>query len=287
MASLVYNRYGKSKVRILKVDKNPGRHVVHDYEVECLLEGDFEDSYTTGNNEKIIATDTIKNTCYVIANTNTFSSPEEYSIILAKHFLSTYSWVERVHVNVAVNIWQRLKFDKEGEQQHSFVKASPEIRTVAVNVTRSDVRVTSGVKNLVMLNTTESGFVGFHRDKYTTLKETTDRIFSTSCTLSWDFYTNTNKINYNKIYNSAKSSVFHIFAHTYSSSVQQTQLLVAQEFLKVNAEVSEMRLVMPNIHAFEVNLAPFDLENKGTLFQPTSEPSGLIESTVKRNASKL
>ena len=48
-------------------------------------------------------------------------------------------------------------------------------------------RVTSGVKDLLVLKTTGSAFESFVRDEYTTLKEVRDRIFSTSieCWCEW------------------------------------------------------------------------------------------------------
>jgi urate oxidase len=76
--SIVSNRYGKTRVRVLKVDKNPGKRMfyylinlqivklficmlivvfitdlVHDYSVQVLLEGDFETAYTEGDNSMI------------------------------------------------------------------------------------------------------------------------------------------------------------------------------------------------------------------------------------------
>ena len=42
-------------------------HVPHEVEVQTLLWGDFADSWITGSNAKIIATETQKNTIYKLA----------------------------------------------------------------------------------------------------------------------------------------------------------------------------------------------------------------------------
>lgn len=44
---------------------------------------------------------------------------------------------------------------------------------------------------------------------------------------------------------------------------------------------------MPNKHSFIFNLEPFGLKNTNTIFQSIEEPSGLIESVVRRNNAKL
>lgn len=47
--------------------------------------------------------------------------------------------------------------------------------------------VTSGLKDLLVIKTTESAFENFVRDEYTTLVEVNDRIFSTSVDLTYTF----------------------------------------------------------------------------------------------------
>ena len=47
--------------------------------------------------------------------------------------------------------------------------------------------VVSGVEDLVVLNTTNSEFFGFPRDRYTTLGETKDRMLATQVSAQWRF----------------------------------------------------------------------------------------------------
>ncbi|EFA79295.1 urate oxidase [Heterostelium album PN500] len=82
MATLIDNRYGKAKVRVLKVNKNKDYHTVFDLDCCVLLQGQFEETYLTGNNERVVATDSIKNTVYLLAQKENFKSAEDFGIIL-------------------------------------------------------------------------------------------------------------------------------------------------------------------------------------------------------------
>jgi len=68
--TLRHNSYGKSSVRLTKVIRTQQRHELMEMSVDVLLEGDFAESYLTGDNRKLIATDSMKNTVYVLAKEN-------------------------------------------------------------------------------------------------------------------------------------------------------------------------------------------------------------------------
>ena len=67
MPKLTAHRYGKARVRVLKDLRDEVRHRIKDINVSALLRGDFASSYTEGDNSKVVATDTIKNTVNVLA----------------------------------------------------------------------------------------------------------------------------------------------------------------------------------------------------------------------------
>jgi len=60
MAGLGFNRYGKADVRILRVLKDSPRHEVHELRAMILLEGEFTEAWTKGDNTQIVATETQK-----------------------------------------------------------------------------------------------------------------------------------------------------------------------------------------------------------------------------------
>ena len=55
-----WSGYGKSRVRLVKVDRRSERHELKDIQVAIQLEGDFE-AVHAGDNSKCLPTDTMKN----------------------------------------------------------------------------------------------------------------------------------------------------------------------------------------------------------------------------------
>ncbi|EGG18571.1 urate oxidase [Cavenderia fasciculata] len=288
MATLIDNRYGKARVRVLKVNKNGDHHSVFDFDCCVLLKGDFSDTYYTGANDKVVATDSTKNTVYLLAQSEQFKSVEEFGVIVGKHFLATYSHVSEVQVTIKENVWDRMRVTYEQrEHDHSFVRSRDVHTASIISVRGRPAQVTSGIEDLLIMKTTGSGFEGFYRDKYTTLKETKDRVFATMVTASWTYNTATN-VNYVNAVAEFKKSVFDIFALTYSKSVQETLYIIAKTALERVKEIDEIKLSLPNKHAFGFDFTRFEgVKNNNTVFQPVEEPSGLIEGTIKRAASKL
>src|SRR5436190_18276414 len=109
MPKLTANSYGKSGVRLTKVVRNGKTHTLHEYEVAVQITGDFAPAYTDGDNRKCIATDSIKNTVYVVAKENPFATAEDFAILLANHFPNLYKQVKGCTVNITETKWGRIK----------------------------------------------------------------------------------------------------------------------------------------------------------------------------------
>ena len=147
---------------------------------------------------------------------------------------------------------------------------------------REEITVQSGITDLLILKTTQSGFEGYDvRDKFTTLPETKDRIFATQLRATW-FYTR-QPAAYSQTNARILESMLEIFATTYSPSVQVTLFQMGEAALKAVPEISKINLAMPNKHCLLINLAPFGLENHNELFLPTDDPHGQIEGTITRD----
>src|SRR4051812_18023713 len=95
---LTYNSYGKSKVRLTKVVRTGDTHTLFEIDAAVQLEGDFAAAYTASDNRIVIATDTIKNTVYIVAKENAFDSLEQFAVLLCRHFLKTYPQVSAAKV---------------------------------------------------------------------------------------------------------------------------------------------------------------------------------------------
>jgi urate oxidase len=80
---LAQNSYGKSRVRLVKVERESGRHDVFDLTVDVALEGDFRAAHEDGDNALIYATDTMKNSVYALARQGPVDPPEAFGMRLA------------------------------------------------------------------------------------------------------------------------------------------------------------------------------------------------------------
>jgi len=108
MIELRSTRYGKARVHVVRVHRgSDGRHVVRDVVVRVALEGDFDEAHTAGDNSHVVATDTMKNTCYVIARDHLGGALEEYGWALAEHFLG-FPQVARSTVWLAEHRWDPI-----------------------------------------------------------------------------------------------------------------------------------------------------------------------------------
>src|SRR3954467_9619659 len=107
-AKLTSNTYGKSAVRLTKVKRLPDRHELIELEVAIELTGDFADSYLTGDNRLIVATDTMRNTVYALAARHPIDAIEEFGQAVAAHFLANNPHVATATIVLAQTAWKRF-----------------------------------------------------------------------------------------------------------------------------------------------------------------------------------
>ncbi|EXG80198.1 factor-independent urate hydroxylase [Cryptosporangium arvum] len=267
------NQYGKAGVRLVTVDRSSDRHVVTDLTVASALSGDLEGTHLTGDNSAVLATDTQKNTVYALAREFGVGEPEAFGLRLGRHFVATQEPIRRARITIEQHQWERF-----GE--HSFARSGAETRRARVIVTEDETRVSSGLGDLTLLNTTDSEFHGFPRDSYTTLPETTERMLATSVEAWWDH--GSSDVGWGRAYTDARAALLAAFAETYSYSLQQTLFAMGSRVLTDCPSVDEVRLALPNKHHHLVDLTPFGLDNPDQVYVAPTEPYGLIEGTVRR-----
>ena len=277
---LVQSSYGKSRVRLVQVRRGPHRHDLQDLTVAVRFEGDYDDSYTDGDNSAVLPTDTMKNTVYALAAQEAVGDPESFGIRLANHFLARNEKLTRVRIDCTEHSWYPLATGT-GEHGHAFVRSGPGARTAIVEATRDGTTVAAGVADLVIMKSAHSAFDGFPRDEYTTLPETRDRLLATALTAVWQ-YSRTD-LDFASLWAEIRDTLLDVFAGHHSESVQHTLYAMGQGVLDTILQVSAIRLTMPNKHHLPVDLSPFGLENRNEIFVATEEPHGLIEATIARS----
>jgi urate oxidase len=267
------NQYGKAETHVVRVTKGGAAHEIKDMNVSVALAGDFADAHLTGDNSKVVPTDTQKNTVFAFAS-ETIGEIEDFGLRLARHFVAGFAAVERARVSIEEFAWRRLG-------DHAFARAGSEKRLATVTCTRDGEWVVGGVTDLVVLKTTDSEFHGYIKDRYTTLAETRDRIMATSVTARWRF--GAVDVDWSRCYPEILGALTGTFASHYSLSLQQTLYEMGKAVLETHAEIAEVRLAMPNKHHFAVDLSPFGLDNPNEVFYAADRPYGLIEGTVVRD----
>jgi len=300
MSQLSHARYGKDNVRIYKVDKDPktGIHTVVEQTIRILLEGDIETSYTKADNSVVVATDTQKQTTYILAKQHPIDPPEQFAAIIGDHFISTYPHIHAAHVKIIQHRWTRMNIDGK-PHPHSFYRDGEELRVVE-SVTREGegVSIRSKIEKLLVLKSTGSAFHGFHRDEYTKLPETWDRILSTEIEAGWQWklfksLSEVKAIDFNSAWKAARDITLRVFAKDDSASVQATMYKMCEQILAAVPQVDAVDYALPNKHYFEIDLSWHKgLKNLGkdaTVLAPQSDPNGLIYCTVTRKGvqSKL
>jgi urate oxidase len=280
MAKLVGQHYGKAQVRVVKILRDGPVHTIREIEVSALLTGDFETSYTAGDNSKVVPTDTIKNTVNVFAKQHLMDDIEPFAVILGEHFLSRYEQVAQATIEVTERAWDRLEIEGK-PHPHAFRTASDARRFAQAICTANSSEVAAGIRDLVILKSTGSGFEGYPKCEYTTLPETADRILATTFRATWHFASA--PASYGKSNYAILAAMLKVFAENYSPSAQTTLFQMGEAALQICAQISRLDLAMPNKHCLLLNLTPFGLENKNEVFVPTEEPFGLIEASVSRD----
>src|ERR1035438_1704485 len=97
---LIQHNYGKAKVRVLKVFRAGKVHSIKELDVQVMLQGDFDASYTKADNRLVVATDSVKNTVNVLAKQKLGAETEPFGVLLGEHFLEKYKHVSRVEVSL-------------------------------------------------------------------------------------------------------------------------------------------------------------------------------------------
>jgi len=277
--ALIKHSYGKGRVRLLRVHRDGEYNEVRELNCKVMLDGDFDASYTAGDNRQVIATDTIKNLVYIVAHDHLADGAELFAQALAQRFLDRYPHVHAVSVTGLETKWPRMEVGGK-PHPHAFLLDANGQNSVQVEMTRTGATVTSGVKGFTFMKSTQAGWVKYYMDDATTLKETTDRIVATAMDASWvwsstpsDYAASNAKI---------LGTAMDVFATTYSYGVQDSLYRMGEAVLEAVPEISSISMACPNKHYLPMNMAPFGLDAKNCIFIPTDEPHGQIECTVGR-----
>jgi urate oxidase len=273
------NQYGKAETHVVRVTRSGAKHEIKDLTVSIALAGDFAEAHLSGDNSKVVATDTQKNTVFAFAR-EPIGEIEDFGLRLARHFVSESASVYRARVHIEEAAWSHISVAGK-PHDHAFVGAGPEKRISTVTCTDDGSWVVSGLGDMVVLKSTGSEFHGFLRDRFTTLADTDDRILATSVVARWRHVAV--QADWRVSFDDVRRLLLETFALKHSLSLQQTLYAMGEAVLQARSEVAEIRLAMSNKHHFAVDLSPFGMANENEVFYASDRPFGLIEGTVTRD----
>jgi urate oxidase len=267
------NQYGKAETHVVRVTRSGSQDEIKDLTVSVALRGDFAATHLTGDNSKVLPTDTQKNTVFAFARDG-IGEIEDFGLRLARHFVGEFEAVERARVAIEEHPWDRI-------DGHAFVRSGSERRLATVTCAKHEAWVVAGLTDLVVMKSAGSEFWGYPRDRYTTLPETKDRILATAVTARWRYGGTEN--DWGRSFSETRRLMLEALEKKHSLSLQQTLYAMGEAVLKANPAVVEIRMSMPNKHHFVVDLSPFGLTNENEVFYAADRPYGLIEGTVMRD----
>jgi len=280
LLTLGHNSYGKSRVRLMKVKRHAGHDSVFEWNIDIKLTGEFHDCFASGDNSRILPTDTMKNTVYSLARSSFTTCIEHFAAELATHFIQNNPFAESATVTICNAPWRHIAVNGL-PYPTAFTRSGGENEIVTVTCTKSaTLEYVAGIEELAVLKTSKSAFAGFYKDNLTTLKETHDRLFGTLVSAHWK-YSNGDH-DFPVLRAQAVAALLKAFAEHDSQSVQQTLYAMAGAVLEALPEVSEIHLAMPNKHCNLVDLSPFGQDNPNQIFVPTDEPHGMIDAQLRR-----
>ena len=273
------NHYGESAVRLLRVNRQDGRHDIKEISVSIRFEGDFGAAHREGDNRKILPPETMKNTVYALARQHSVEAIENLCAHVIDHFLSYNPQVMQVIVEASENLWTRLP---RGGKPHpsAFTRLGEEKRTAVLTGTREGTQVRSGIENLLVLKTSDAAFEHFLKDPYTTLEEDRDPILSTAIRADW-LYTE-DDAEFAPLWHGVRQMLLETFAEHRSESLQHTLYAMGEAILNNFENIGEIHLALPRHHFDLVDLAPLGMDNPGALFLPQDDPHTVVEATLRK-----
>ena len=239
------NYYGKGDVIVYRLNRDgrtPGdQSPVFGAKVLMLLYGDaFWPTYTTGDNTRLIATDSMKN--FIQRETMNFqaSDLESFCHFLATKFLAKYPQVEGIQVSAE-------EVPYAGIGGPAFTPSGPDRSTARIELQPGRaVEARSGIRGFRLLRLGGSAFHGFVRDEYTTLPDLTNRPLHMWLDLDWTYIDPAAALNGGQMVARVRDLVRTVFESFESGSIQQLIHLIGVRMLDDHPSLAEVNLEANN-----------------------------------------
>jgi urate oxidase / 2-oxo-4-hydroxy-4-carboxy-5-ureidoimidazoline decarboxylase len=268
--------YGKGDVIVNRDGKTAaGSSPVFGANITILIYGDtFWQTYASGDNTGLIATDSMKN--FVQREMLNYDGPdlEDCCRFLGSKFLATYPQVEGVQMSAVEIPYAALL-----NSAVAFAPPGPESATARLEINRSGVvEIASGIDGFKLLRLGGSAFHGFVRDQYTTLPDITNRPLHMWLDLEWLYTESSAGFSAGAVTAAVRRIVHHIFNGFESGSIQQVIYQIGTQMLAEIPGIAEVHL--------EANNRTWDtIAERGQelgVFTEARPPFGILGLRLKR-----
>ena len=270
-------RYGKHEVSFYRTHASRGLFAG---KASIDVFGDnFLPAYTEGDNRNVVATDTMKNFVYAMALDYEGDGYERFADYLARKFLEHYEQIPSLRVSI-----RELPFLKHSEKLLSG-PLEDDYESVEIERGRTSIRsLRCGRRKMRLIKITGSAFARFHRDRYTTLPEVTDRPLYIYLDVFWGYPDPAQALDSGKLVQSAKirDLVVRTFDDFVSMSIQHLVYEMGNRILHQVPEISEV--------SFEAQNRLWDTSRRGEgssmerVFSDPKPAHGVIGLTLRRDA---
>ena len=244
-------------------------------------------AYVGGDNTGLLATDTMRNAVYALAKQYPIDPIEAFGRRLVEHFLAAGPSVTRTRVHIVEHPWTTSR-SAGYTDGHAFERGSGGNRVATVVGDGGEPQIEAGIDDLLVLKTTDSGWEGFLRDRYTTLPETSDRILATIITARWLYRVTTTSTTEQAGARCAWSTILEAFCDHYSPSVQFTLHQMGKAVLERASGSRADQLLVAQQAPPAVRPRALWAREQNEIFHATNEPYGLIEGTSSaRRAQRI
>ncbi len=186
-----------------------------------------------------------------------------------------------MHISIEETLWARLPL---GGKPHAsaFTRNGDERRTTMLVGTREGTTIRSGIRNLVVLKTSNAHFEKFMRDPFTTLKEEENPVLATAIEADWLYPEANEEIEFGPLWHGVRQMLLETFADHKSMSLQHTLYAMGEAVLNNSDNIREIHLSLPNKYFDRIDLDPLGMDNPSAVFLPTEDPRGAIEATLRK-----
>jgi urate oxidase len=239
--------YGKGDVIVYRLNRDgkvaAGASAVLGASITILVYGDaFWQTYTTGDNTGLIATDSMKNFVQREMLNYEGADLEDCCRFLGAKFLDLYPQVDGVQMSA-----EEIPYEALPNSDVAFSPAGGDRATARLELDRTGVvEITSGIRGFKLLRLGGSAFHGFVRDRYTTLPDIKNRPLHMWLDVEWLYTEAAAGFNSGAVTASVRGIVREIFNGFESGSIQQVIYQIGTKMLADIPGIAEVHLEANN-----------------------------------------